>query len=362
MKNNRNMPIIVLMAALISFLCLSLGVSYSYVMKSNVSATAMIITTGDLSSTIEYKASNFLLTSMDDESGLAQTDYGVITVSKDNVYTVFYTLNIGYAVDSLPAEESVGKLLPMEYIKVALFNVNGTSVSKEPIVGPVLLSDLVVSEVNGDSNFRNNYLLSFGKFNPGSDSGKYALKVWIDENTPDSYDESLIYLGINVKQETLVSKSFYTLSGQVFDKDGNLLSGEYEVSINNGNIVTTNSSGNLSVQSVPNGTYPISVKYNGVVYKSTIHIEHADNISVSSTGGSTGNSNTYIQSSAYTWYTTPGLILRSNNLSTTSNQLVPGTYTVPASYVIKAPESLSVTTIDNLKITLLENGGLTITR
>jgi len=362
MKNNKHMPIIVLMATLISFMCLSLGVSYSYVMRSKVSATAMIITTGDLTSTIEYDAKNFMLSSMADESGLFQEDYGVITISKDNVYTVFYTLNIGYAVDSLSSGQSVGNFLPMEHIKVALFEMNGNVPKSEPVVGPVLLSDLVVSKVNGDSNFRNNYLLSFGSFSPGEDSVKYAIKVWIDDKTPDSYDESLVYLGISVDQETMVSKTFYNLNGQVLDASGSAITGDYQVSINNGNILYSGNGGIFNLPSVPNGTYPISVKYNDTVYKSTIHIRNSDTTVVSNTSGSTGNANTYIQTAAHTWYTTAGAILRANNLSTTSNQLATSTYTIPTSYIISAPESLSVINIDNLKIRLTNDGSLSISR
>ena len=203
MKHNKYTLIIVVIMALISFLCLTLGVSYSFVMRTKVSANAMVITTGNLTSTVNYTADDFILYAMEDSEGVGQEDYGVISISKNNVYSVFYTMNIGYAVDSLSSSQDVGRLIPMEYIKVALFTMSGNTVSSTPVIGPVALSDLTVSSVNSDSIFRDTYLLNYGTFNAGSQSAKYALKVWIDKDTPDIYDEGLVYLGINVDIEKM---------------------------------------------------------------------------------------------------------------------------------------------------------------
>ena len=90
MKHSRYTPMLVVMMALISFMCLSLGVSYSYVMRSKVSGNAMIITTGNLTSSVNYTSASYILSAMTDEEGLAQEDYGVITITKNNVYSVFY--------------------------------------------------------------------------------------------------------------------------------------------------------------------------------------------------------------------------------------------------------------------------------
>lgn len=358
MKNNKHMPIVVLIVALISLGCLSLGVAYSFVTRSRVSGTALVITSGNLTSTVEYEAANFMLTSMEDEEGLHQDDYGVITVTKDNVYTVFYTLNIGYAVDSLTSGQSVGNLLPMEYIKVALFSMSGDTVGSTPIVGPVSLSDLIVSEIDSDSNFRNKYLLHFNRFSAGQDSDKYALKVWIDKNTPDTYDESLIYLSVNVDQETLVSKTFYNLSGTIVDSNGAAISDSYRINFNYGSWGSDNTGGTWQINYIPTGTYPISITYGGVEYKSSIHIKTGDSVNLQSTGGATGATNTYIQRSAYTYYATPKMILQANNLTTTTNQLTTTTYTIPQAYVLTGKESLSTISISNIKITLNADGTL----
>lgn len=351
MKHSRYTPMLVVMMALISFMCLSLGVSYSYVMRSKVSGNAMIITTGNLTSSVDYTSASYILSAMTDEEGLAQEDYGVITITKNNVYSVFYTMNISYAVNSIPQDNTVGDLMPMEYIKVALYPMSGTTLASTPVVGPVSISDLTMASVSADSVFRDTYLLNYETFNSGSQNAKYAIKVWLDKDTPAKYDEYLIYLGINVDQETLVSKSLYNLSGTVVNSSGTAVNGA-KVSFHNGKITSTTSSGAYSLANVPTGTYNLSVVYNGVEYKTTMHIKGGSAVSLASTGTQTGAAGTYLQNSAYTYYTSPGSILKANSLTTSSNQLSTATYTIPNAYVLTGVESLSVLPISNLKLTL----------
>lgn len=360
MKHNKYTPIIVVIMALISFLCLSLSVSYSYVMRSRVSGNAMIITTGNLTSSVSYTAADYILAAMDDVEGVDQKNYGVISINKDNVYSVFYTMNIGYAVDSIPAGKTVGDLLPMEYIRVALFEMNGSTVAENPIVGPVSLTDLTVSSISSDTMFRDTYLLNFGTFLQGSQSSKYALKVWIDEYTPEKYDEYLIYLGVNVDQETLVSKTLYNVSGTVYDSQGNTVQNAI-VKFHNGKIKSTTSTvGGYSLANVPTGTYNLSVVSGDTEYRTTLHIKTGTTQVLENTTPEAGGSSTYLQNSAFTYYTSPGSIMRANSLTTTSNQLTTSTYTIPTAYVFTGLESLSVLSISNLNLTLNADGTLTV--
>ena len=346
--------------ALISFMCLSLSVSYSYVLRSRVSGNALVITTGNLTSTVTYTSKDLFLISQSDDDGLAQDEYGIINIAKNNVYSVFYTMNIGYAVDELPSDKTAADLLPMEYIRVALYEISGGSLSENPIVGPIKLTDLTVSSVNADSVYRDTFLLNYGTFNSGNQTKTFGLKVWLDENTPISYDEYLIYLGISVNQETLVSKSIYNLSGKVLNSSGSAISGA-TVKFHNGKVTsTTAADGTYSLNNVPTGTYNISVLYNGVEYKTTMHVKYGQSVALQSTGGATGAASTYLQSSAYTYYTSPGLIMSANNLSTTSNQLTTSTYTIPNAYVLTGLESLSILSINNLNLTLNNDNTLSI--
>ena len=242
MKHNKYTAIIIVIMALISFSCLSLGVSYSYVMRSKAGVNAVIISTGDLSSVVNYTSKEMLLTIMNDRDGLQQKDYGEISISKDNVYSVFYKMNIGYAIDSIPAGSTINDLLPMEFIKVALFEMDGNTVSEKSIIGPVSIADLTMTDVGSTSSpHYAQYLLNFGTFLSGSQSEKFALKVWLDEKTPQ-YDDAIVYLTVGVEQETLVSKSLYNISGTVVNSSGNTVSGAKVVFHNQK--ITTTSAGN----------------------------------------------------------------------------------------------------------------------
>ncbi|MBE6148080.1 MAG: hypothetical protein E7167_01010 [Firmicutes bacterium] len=351
MKYNRYTPILVVIIALISFACLSLGISYSYVTRSKVSGNALIITTGDLTSTISYTTTDYAIGAMSDERGLAQNDYGIIEISKDNVYSIFYTMNIGYAMNSLPNGATVDNLIPMEYINVALFPMTGSTVSSTPEIGPVSLADLVISSSNTNSIFNNAYLLNYGIFDAGNQSTKYAMKVWLDEDIPLTYDGGLVYLGVNVEQETLVSKTLYNLKGVVkyydSDEDKIYAADDAIVKLQNGkltSIVSDNSEYMYSLENVPTGTYNISVLFREREYKTTIHVKTGDTPSLQSTTQAIGQVGTFIQNSAYTYYTSPGAILSANNLKNNSNSVATSSYTIPKAYILTGIESLSIKT------------------
>lgn len=352
MKYNKYTPMLVVIMALISFACLSLGVSYSFVMRSKVSGNALLITTGNLTSTVNYTSTDYTISALSDVDGMALDDYGIINISKNNVYSVFYTMNIGYAIDSLPKGAEIENLIPMEYIRVALFPISGSTVGSTPSVGPVSLADLIVNSIDSSSVYRDTYLLNYGTFGTGNESAKYALKVWLDEDTPMTYDGGLVYLGVSVDQETLVSKSLYNISGTVLNSSGTAVNGA-KVQFHNGKVTsTTSSTGAYTLSNIPTGTYNISVTYNDEVYKSSIHIKSGTAVSLQSTGTKTGTSGTYLQNSAYTYYTSPGLILAANTLATNTTQVTTASYTIPNAYVLTGLESLSVLSINNMRITL----------
>ncbi|MBQ6841525.1 MAG: carboxypeptidase regulatory-like domain-containing protein [Bacilli bacterium] len=357
MKNNRYAPILVVILALISFLCLSFGVSYSYVTRSRVNANAVVVTTSDLTSSATISSASFTLTSMTDEDGLAQgSEYAAkISFSKNNVYSVFYRINVGYSTASIPTGYSTSDLIPLEYIRVALYTMSGDVISSEPIVGPVSIADLPLSYVDSSNIFNSTYFLDYGTFATGSASAKYALKLWIDIDTPEKYDDKIVYIGVTTTSETKVSKSFFNISGTVVDSSGTAVSGA-KVSFHNNKITsTTASTGAYTLNNVPSGTYTISVTYNGVEYKTPVYIQGGAANAVLKLGDVSAAAGTYLPSVALTNYSTPGFILDNTSLTTTSVQAAGAAYTVPGSYKITGIDSLTTQSL-NLKLTLNSDG------
>ena len=362
MRFNSKMIVIAIILALISFMCLNLYFSYSYVFRSKSSANVVSISTsGNLEATITYNStSNLNLVSMLDSQGLAQNTYSEITISKNNVYSVFYNLNIGYAAESLPAGKTTSDLIPLEYIKVALYTMNGNTLSENPIVGPVRIADLPLSSANNLTPFTALYTLGFGTFETNSQSAKYALKTWIDIDTPDMYENYVVYLGMSVDQEVLKNKSRYGIGGVVKDGENSPVSGAI-VSLQNGMIkATTNASGGYTLSAVPAGTWNLSVDYNDSTYATTIHIDHGSAVSLRQIGPNNGSANEYLQASAYTYYTTPYKIIKSTSRLSSSNNQANKEYTIPKSYELIGYDDSDILNITDLQIQLDTNNSLTL--
>ena len=349
MKKGNSILLIVFIMALVSFLCLSLSVSYSFIVSSAASSNTQTITTGNIESSVSHSSANLAIERLSDEKGLTQDAYGIMEISKNNNYSVFYNISLSYSLLDIPSTSSQEDLLPPEYIKVALFEINNDVVEQSPVMGPVLMADLPVTNANINNAYDTSYLLSFGTFAVGSDSSKYALKVWIDESADPIYNDSLIILSMNVTTEPLISKSLYNIAGQIYNGSSTLYGATIE--IQNGSIkVTSGVNGTFNLTNVPEGTYNFKVTYNSDVYETNIHVKNGNTVNVQKIGETEVLSGTYLQHSAYTYYSTPYKIIKRNNIVTPSVVASSASYIVPASYVITGEQSISVLDIPNLKI------------
>lgn len=358
--NKTNSPIIiVLLMALVSFMCLSLSVSYSYVFGARSSQNTQVIQTGNLNADIAYTPLSLELTPMTDDQGLKQDKYSTISISKDNQYSIFYNISLGYNLDSTVGR-SLDELLPLEYIKVALFKVSSGTVSSTPVVGPISIGDLPLSESN-ENILLDAYSLMTGTFSIGSDTSKYALKAWLDNEVSDDYNGRVIYLGIKVKQEPLISKNIYNIAGKV-TLDGAVVNGA-TLSFHNGQQNINISSGNYELLEIIEGTYNLSVTLStGRVYETNITISPGSSVSVSPITSSVGSSGSYIQSYAYLGKTTPLKIIKYNNLKTDSNEVATVNYNIPPSYLITGNELIGVQSISGINIALTSSGAISVVK
>ena len=358
MKNdkirNDKMFVTVMSIFIVSFIFLTFGFSYAFLTRSSGVNNIVSIRTGNITSDVSYditNTTNVKLSQMSDTEGLNQSNYAQINITKNSDYNEVYFLNMEYYT----SPGSFAHLIPLENIKVALFEISNGSLGANPIVGPVRINDLPIYYFDNSNIFDATYNVSFGILN-NSNTRSYALKVWLDENTPTSFDEYYITLGARVIQETIVSHSTYNISGTV-RVDGTPVTGA-NVKIQNNLVTSSTSNGNFTLSNIPTGTYNLAVDYNSLSYETNIHVQSGSSVSVTSTN-TTGTAGSYLQAPAYNYYTTPYKILKSNNnLTTTSNEATNDSYTTPTSYIITGIESVNIENISGIIIDINSSTGV----
>lgn len=353
MKKVDSTVLLVILMALVSMMCLFFSAAYSYVIK-NKTSSKQTITTGNLEATITYNAlTNVTMEPMNNESGLGQTEYSTVTIEKNNAYSVFYELNIGYN-NLLPSGKTSDDLLPLEHVNVALFPMTNGIVGNEPVMGPVHITDLPVS--NYDGNIINTkYKLFVSNFSSGEDSHAYALKFWLDENLSDTYDGKIVNLGTQIVQEPLLSKAIYNLKGKVTFDGTNVTNAL--VSLHGGLKSYNSTDGNFSLDDVVEGVYTLEVAYGDNVYETTIDLKSGDSIKV--TEASILDSYQNIQEAAYLNKTTVTKILQksslTDSLASSNKDLV-----IPKHYTVQGTSAINKTEINNIVINLSSDGSITL--
>lgn len=347
MNKENTSPLIVTILAVISLACISVGVSYSYLSKISTSNVTANIQTGNLNATLSYtQITDGQIVPLSDSDGVNQTSYAKVSISKNNQYTVFYTINISYSVDSLSSYGiTTDDLLPLEFVRVALFD---SIDSNTPLVGPISITELPLQSVDTTNHYKDVYTLSFGNFIAGSTTKDYYIKAWLDPITPEINEGKSILLDVNITQNPLVSTSIYNLSGNV-TVDGESVTGAV-VSLQNGVINSTTSSGAFTLTNVPIGTYNLSVNYNNNKYETTINVSSGSSASVSARSSATCESGSYLQNCAFTYFTTVDKIVKMNSITSGSNTQLTSSYILPTSYLITGEESISVLDISNINI------------
>ncbi|NMA51202.1 MAG: hypothetical protein GX951_05105 [Mollicutes bacterium] len=256
MKKYKTLSFAVLVVGIISISLLLYNISHSYFIDKRITHTKEVITTGDLTSTLSITGLNLGgMEPMSDEDGMAQTNYATITLTKNNVYKVFYKILIGYDYENVADLET---LLPLEYIHVALYPIEGGVPSSTPLAGPLEITELIVEEIDPTNVYSAKYFLAFDTFEleTNNQTKSYAIKMWLKEEIPESYDGKIINLDITLKQETLISKSKFNLSGMVHGSSGN--DNIVLTLLQNNNVTATSSSnGSFNLSGVYEGTYAI---------------------------------------------------------------------------------------------------------
>ena len=243
---------------------------------------------------------NVEISPMSDEEGVNQTTYAKVAIDKNNQYTVFYSLSLAYSMSSLPNTITKDGLLPLDFIKVAVFASDTDSIaSAVQISDPVKITELPMQSVDTTDHYNDEYMLTFNTFKVQTDKKYYFIKAWLVPETPEILDEKYIYLDANVNQEPLISKSLYNFTNISVINGNTTLSSGYTIKLQKGAI-----SGTTSLSNVPTGTYLLEVVYNGNTYSTTVKIKEIDDANttegVSTLSGKTCGANEPLQNCAYT--------------------------------------------------------------
>lgn len=354
MKKVNFVVVAVISLALISLMCLFLGTSYSYIISDGSAANTETIHTGNLDINITYNKVEYGNMGVG-FNGDPPQNYATVTLNKteDSQYTIYYTLNLMYTATL--QDKQIGDYLPLENVFVALYSMDGGTLSESPIMGPIRVADLPITKYKGTDNDVNDilttqYQLYVSYLNAGASGAQYALKAWLDPNTDAEFDGKLVDLDLLVVEEPYHSKNVYDIT---FTGSEN-----YEVTLNGQK--ATAEGGNYTLKNIVEGTYTLEVKNADNIYETTLTItsdSNASSVSIAQipTQVDPGNKNVVLQQLAYTNKTTVYQIMKRNASIQNSNIVTQYTlYNLPTAYNITAKQSLDVQSIGNFAITLNE--------
>ena len=346
----KSILVIVLIMGVLSFCCLTISFSYSYIEKQRITNNSISSNIGNYNVVPSVSNISSSLSLMSDNEGLAQADYSLINISSNSGYNVYYNTIIGYNT-SFSSGWTANDLIPLEYVRYAIFDVNNNVVADTPLAGPAYLNDLPVNSASTSNVYNSDYFMMFGIIEPGIKEKKFAFKFWADENTPIDYQSSMLKLSASVNTETLVTRNLFEVSGTAYYYDWYdcyVLPGA-TVSLNHGIVkTTTDENGHFTLPIITEGTYLLSIENSFINAEMTFNITigNANTIAYTPTGSAKASN---IPSFAYTNYMTPYLTLRWNSVSGTSNSI---------SQNLDRLEAIKITSKDTIATTKINLGNI----
>lgn len=300
-----------------------IGFSYASFFSIKTNSTNQSVSTGTLN--VSYGSSSSSITisgnlsPMSDYEGMNQSTSSVIYVQNTGSLDSTYVLNIGYDMSNFKSRTGYSAsdvLTPLDYVRFAVYQYNGTGVADTLIAGPLNVTDLPIYSLNSDSNY-NRYSILFNTVGGTSSSNTtktYRIKTWLSDKAIAAASNTYFYINTNVVAEVENAKMKYTLNGTVTDGSSNLTGAV--VSLQNNSLTSTTSSGAFSLAGVYPGTYNLDITYNNVTYSGNLTVVEGTSNSLTSLGSSFSGSNIF--TIANTYGTTISKILNKNSIDTYS--------------------------------------------
>lgn len=275
-KETRN-----LFACVLVLTVVTLTITYGAFFDVKMNEDEQSIKSGELIVKFDGDSSNIsgVLMPMSDEEGL-----------QSEVQSLIYVQNGGSLEASFGfvLSEGVDNNFDLQYLRIAIFQLNGNGVDPTQISDVINPYDCILAKA-GSSKTVDEYTLyhsTLGASGSGNSVKSYTVKFWLDENTPDDLKLSDLDLNLEVKSSVLGSTMISTFSGYVYEDSGNdylnfedySLSGNHTISLNNGSYKTEIKSGYFRFENIPSGEYTLDIiKSDGTVYNETIIINEASN-------------------------------------------------------------------------------------
>lgn len=350
----------------ISVICLTLitiSTSYASIFSIKTNSSAQTITSGTLS--VQYGGESTSINSgdmlpMSDAEGLNQTTSSLLYVQNNGNIPERYTITVSYDYNSFSkaaGHEDGDRLVPLEYLKMAIYEYNTTNSQLTQIGSVMNLGDLPVYSIDTNDQYNNKYSILTGSLKESGVSGSnttYAVKVWLDETASDCINGYYVYLKVDVNAEPLGARMSYNLNTKVLNSSGTAVSGAKVSFLNSAN-VTTDANGLATINSISEGSYLVKVTTtDNTVYSGTLKVNEGSAVSISKYATThTAQAGNNISSLAYTYATTPLRVKDANSgftLDTLNQILTTGnTYNIPSSYLLTGGSSESVGTL-NIKL------------
>ncbi len=302
---------------------LSIGFSYASFFAVKTNTTNQTVTTGTLD--VSYGDNTSVVVesvdTMSDYMGLNQSDASYIYIKNTGALSSTYVLNIGYDMASFKARNGYKEtdvLTPLDYVRFAVYEYDSSANKDTLIAGPLSVTDLPIYTLNSDSNY-NRYSILFntlgGNTSGGNSTKAYHIKMWLSDKAIPSVSSTYFYVNAEVVAEVENAKMKYNLSGTITDGSNSL--NDAVISIQNGSVTSTSSSGAFTLNGLYPGVYNLDITYDSTTYSGNITIEEGNSESFQSLGSTFNGSNIYTV--ANTYGTTISKIIDKNSIDTYSS-------------------------------------------
>lgn len=352
LMKNKNAIMVICVFILTIF---TLGYSYAAFFTVKTNKNNQTITTGTLEVSYGGESSSITKTDMvaiPDSEGLAQTEASVIYIQNTGTLDSDYVLTIGYDMADFLSRADYDEqdvLTPIEFIKVAVYEYNGTDGSTL-ITGPITVADLPIYKMNSEDERYNRYAIVFGNLGTTENTTKtYQVKIWLSDKATSAVSDSFFYVNSEVIAEASNTKMNYNIAGKLVDNNGNVLSGATISIQNNSYVTTTAADGTFALNGILPNTYNVDITYNNVTYTGNLTVREGSSTNITSMGTTfTPGSTMTANSVAYTYGTTVNKLKSVNDLTTSSNNLTfdaEETYKLMPSYILTGSANFDIGTL-----------------
>ncbi len=321
----------------------TIGVSYATIFDVSSNVANQDIEVGNL--IINYSDSQTTLNNnyikrSSDEVAINGSAQSTIYIQNNSSLNNNYNISVGYDYDNFINAnnyEEGDKLIPLEYLKLAIFEFDTETKKLNQISDIISLDDTPLKYVDTSNSNNNMYSVftdEIEKSSSGNNTKTLSIKIWIDEKIPEQYLNEEIMLKINVAEikpdpVTDIIGTIDNLSNGTI----NLLNGSY--------ISQIDETGKFEIKNIVPGVYTVNV-YDDLNnnYETTILVTASNTVSYEAFNNEyVVKEDDNLAKIAYTYATTIENIKEYNNFQESFTLIENQTVKLPQSYKVNITEN-----------------------